>query len=164
VSNFLPSHIESIISDHRTSISPSINQIELHPLFPQQECVHFCREKGIAIQSYSSLGQGHDLLLQHPTILHIVRELNEARRGLCAEEDNEGVERIEPAHVCLRWALQLGFGVIPRSSRPDRIASNLLASRDDFIMLNEAQMAAISAIAAGDSQTKKFCWDLRNVV
>ena len=146
VSNFLPRHIDSIISDPRTSIVPAINQIELHPLLLQKETTAYCSQKSIAVQSYSTLGQGNASLLEHPTISAIVNALRERM----------GCESVTSCHVCLRWAMQHGYAVIPRSSNPDRIEDNARALL--LCDLNEIEMAAIDSISVHDGE-KKFCWD-----
>lgn len=105
VSNFHPEHLEHIIAD--TGVTPSVNQIELHPDFPQVELVEYCQAKGIVTESWSPLGQGGALLSQ-PVISQI------------AEKHGKSA-----AQVILRWHIQNRHVVIPRSSNPERIAQNL---------------------------------------
>ena len=146
VSNFLPRHIDSILSDPRTSIVPAINQIELHPLLLQTETITYCSQKSIAIQSYSTLGQGNTALLQHPTILSIVSAIRERM----------GCDSVSSCHVCLRWAMQHGYAVIPRSSNPERIEDNARALL--ICDLSDIEMSDIDSISIHDGE-KKFCWD-----
>ena len=90
-----------------------MNQAELHPLvFEQQRpLLEFCRAEGIVLQGYAPLGSadGAAELLSHPTITAI------------AEKHGEGAT---PAAVALRWALAHGVSVLPKSSKPERLAAN----------------------------------------
>lgn len=105
VSNFHPEHLKHIIDD--TGVTPSVNQIELHPDFAQLELVEHCKHLGIVTESWSPLGQGGALLSQ-PLISQIA-----SKHGKTA------------AQIILRWHVQNGHVVIPRSSNPERIAQNL---------------------------------------
>ncbi len=104
-SNFKPLHIEELLASAVTV--PAVNQIELHPLFTQLETRAYCEEKGIAIESYSPLMQGGDIL-KNKTISGIANAHGK-----------------EPAQVILRWHIQSGFIVIPKSVTPERIQSNI---------------------------------------
>jgi diketogulonate reductase-like aldo/keto reductase len=110
------------------------------------ETITYCSQKSIAIQSYSTLGQGNADLLQHPTILSIVNAIRERM----------GCDSVTSCHVCLRWAMQHGYAVIPRSSNPDRIIDN--ARTLLMCDLSDTEMAAIDSISIQDGE-KKFCWD-----
>jgi 2,5-diketo-D-gluconate reductase A len=123
VSNFHAEHLQHIIQD--TGVTPSVNQIELHPDFPQLELSQFCRDKGIVTESWSPLGQGGALLSQ-PVLSQIAE-----KHGKTA------------AQVILRWHLQSDHVVIPRSSNPQRIAANI----DVFdFKLDEQDLHAIANI------------------
>ena len=103
VSNFYPEHIEKIIAE--TGVTPVINQIELHPDFQQREARAFHEKHGIATQSWSPLGQGK--LLAHPAIADIAAKLGRT-----------------PAQVIIRWHIDNGLVVIPKSVTPSRISEN----------------------------------------
>ena len=103
VSNFYPEHIEKIVAE--TGVVPAINQIELHPDFQQREARAFHEKHGIATQSWSPLGQGK--LLGHPAIADIAAKLGRT-----------------PAQVIIRWHIDNGLVVIPKSVTPSRIAEN----------------------------------------
>ncbi len=103
VSNFYPEHIEKIIAE--TGVTPVINQIELHPDFQQREARAFHEKHGIATQSWSPLGQGK--LLAHPAIADIAAKLDRT-----------------PAQVIIRWHIDNGLVVIPKSVTPSRISEN----------------------------------------
>ncbi|GGJ26633.1 aldo/keto reductase [Streptomyces brasiliensis] len=105
VSNFTPEHIERL--EKETGVLPSVNQIELHPLFPQDELRAFHTAKGIVTESWSPLGRDV-LLLNDPKIAGIAEALG-----------------VTPAQVVLRWHVQLGAVPIPKSADPGRQRANL---------------------------------------
>lgn len=123
VSNFLPEHLEKLISE--TSVIPAVNQIELHPHLQQRASREFHAEQGIATEAWSPLGQGKGLL-EVPAIVAIAQKHGRT-----------------PAQVVLRWHIQLGNVVIPKSVTPSRIKENI----DVFgFELDPEDMAAISAL------------------
>jgi 2,5-diketo-D-gluconate reductase A len=103
VSNFEPPHLQRLIDETHTA--PAVNQIELHPDFPQQALRDFHARHGILTQSWSPLGQGH--LIAQQTIVKIAKKH-------CRT----------PAQILVRWHLEEGLLVIPKSTRPERIAEN----------------------------------------
>ncbi|MFE9252639.1 aldo/keto reductase [Streptomyces sp. NPDC007088] len=126
VSNFLPAHLERLID--ATSVVPVLNQIELHPQLQQSASRAFHAERGIATEAWSPLGQGKGLL-EVPALVAIAR-----KHGRTA------------AQVALRWHVQLGNVVIPKSVTPARIKENI----DVFSFeLDEEDMAAIGALDEG---------------
>ena len=125
VSNFEPEHLSTLVD--ATGIVPAVNQIELHPLLPQRELREVHAKMGIATEAWSPLGQGS--LLENATVVTIA----EAKRKT-------------PAQVLIRWHVQLGNIVIPKSVNPDRIASNF----DVFdFELGESDMASIASLEDG---------------
>jgi len=104
VCNFSDEDLSTIID--LSYVSPVVNQIELHPLLNQSALRAVHAERGIVTQAYSPLGIG--ALLSNPTVASIAAEYGKT-----------------PAQVLIRWSLQLGNSVIPRSSSPERIAENL---------------------------------------
>lgn len=129
VSNFEPAHIRRLIDE--TGVTPVLNQIELHPRFQQKEHRAFHASLGIATESWSPLGQG--TLLNDPVIGGIA-----ARHGKT------------PAQVIIRWHIENGLIVIPKSVTPSRIISNF----DVFgFTLAEDDMAAIGALDDEDGRT-----------
>lgn len=125
VCNFLEEHLRTVID--LTYTSPAVNQLELHPLLNQAELRAFHAENGIVTEAYSPLGIGN--VLDDPTI------------GSIAEATGKS-----PAQVCIRWSIQLGNVVIPRSGNPQRIASNIDVF--DFELTHD-QMDAINACNDG---------------
>jgi 2,5-diketo-D-gluconate reductase A len=125
VSNFTAPNLDKLID--ACGETPAINQIELHPRLAQAELREFHADRGIVTEAWSPLGSG--LVLDDPTI------------GAIAEELDRSI-----AQVILRWHIQLGNVVIPKSVTPDRIRSNLAVF--DF-QLTPEQMALIGALDDG---------------
>ncbi|MFE7615931.1 aldo/keto reductase [Streptomyces sp. NPDC057496] len=126
VSNFLPEHLERLLGE--TSVVPVLNQIELHPQLQQARSRAFHAEHGIRTEAWSPLGQGKGLL-EVPTIVAIARKHDRT-----------------PAQVVLRWHLQIGNVVIPKSVTPSRIAENI----DVFgFELDADDLAALAALDEG---------------
>ncbi|MCS0639661.1 aldo/keto reductase [Streptomyces sp. LP05-1] len=105
VSNFTPAHIERL--EEETGVLPAINQIELHPFFPQEELRAYHTKKGIVTESWSPLGRG-TTLLDDPALGEIAR-----------------AHGVTPAQVVLRWHTQLGALPIAKSGSPERQRQNL---------------------------------------
>ncbi len=127
VSNFEVEHFERLAAE--TGVVPAVNQIELHPQFPQAELRAYHAEHGILTESWGPIGQGKGLL-------------ENARVRQIAQETGKTA-----AQVVLRWHLQLGLVVIPKSVTPSRITENI--DLFDFT-LSEAQMAALDEVATGE--------------
>lgn len=121
VSNFTPGHIDRL--EKETGVLPSVNQIELHPLFPQEELRAFHARRGIVTESWSPLGRGAELL---------------SDRALGAVAEAHGVT---PGQVVLRWHTQLGALPIPKSASPERQRENLGVFGFE---LTDEQMRAVS--------------------
>ena len=125
VCNFKQPHLERVMEEG--GIAPMVNQIELHPLLSQEKTRAFDADHNIATEAWSPLGQGE--LLRHPLITEIAEELERT-----------------PAQVLLRWHVQLGNVVIPKSVTPERITSNFEIF--DF-ELSEEDMARINGLDEG---------------
>ena len=127
VSNFNLEHLERL--GHETETVPAVNQVELHPYFAQRELRAYQREHGIATEAWSPIGQGGDVL-DDPAI------------GAIAERHDRS-----PAQVIIRWHLQSGNIVIPKSVTPERIAENFRALHFE---LSDAEMAQIDGLDRGE--------------
>jgi 2,5-diketo-D-gluconate reductase A len=125
VSNFQPAHLERVIAE--TGETPAIDQVELHPYLQQAGLRREHRELGIVTESWSPLAQGQ--VLQEPTIVQIA-EAHGRTTG----------------QVVIRWHLQLGNVVIPKSVTPERIQQNFEVF--DFELSGD-EMQAIEALDAG---------------
>ncbi|WP_327221476.1 aldo/keto reductase [Streptomyces cyaneofuscatus] len=126
VSNFHPEHLKRLLDE--TSVVPVLNQIELHPQLQQAEARAFHAEHGIATEAWSPLGQGKGLL-EVPTVVAIAQKHGRT-----------------PAQAVLRWHLQTGNIVIPKSVTPSRIEENL----DVFgFELDADDLAAFAALDEG---------------
>jgi diketogulonate reductase-like aldo/keto reductase len=129
VSNFTEAHLRRIIDE--TGVTPAVNQIELHPLFPQAEMRAVHGELGIRTEAWSPMGKRQAQYDAPP-----VRDAAE-RLG------------VTPGQVILRWHVQLGSVPIPKSATPSRQAENL----DVFgFELTEADVAAITALGRPDGR------------
>lgn len=125
VSNFHEAHLRKIIDE--TGVIPAINQIELHPWLPQTHMRDIDARLGIKTEAWSPLGSGR--LIDDPVIAEVA-----AKHGK------------SPAQVMVRWSLQLGNIVLPKSVTPERIEQNIDVF--DFV-LDDADMAAIATLESG---------------
>ncbi|MFE5239021.1 MULTISPECIES: aldo/keto reductase [unclassified Streptomyces] len=126
VSNFHAEHLERLLGE--TSVVPAVNQIELHPQLQQAELRALHAEHGIATEAWSPLGSGKGLL-EVPTVVAVARKHGRT-----------------PAQAVLRWHLQTGNVVIPKSVTPSRIAENI----DVFgFELDADDLAAFAALDEG---------------
>jgi len=135
VSNFLIHHLEDIISE--TGVVPAVNQVELHPWLNQSELVEFCQKHKIQVEAYSPLMGGR---------LGEVTELN----------DIANKYRKTPAQIVLRWNLQRGIIVIPKSVHRERIFEN--SQIFDF-SLSDEDMELINSL----NRNQRFLPDPNNV-
>jgi diketogulonate reductase-like aldo/keto reductase len=126
VSNFLPEHLDQLLET--ATVTPSINQIEFHPHLQSPDLVNYCTDHGIVVEAWSPLKAG--------------QIIDDAQLTTIA--DTHG---ITVAQVVLRWMLQRGIVVIPKSVTPSRIASN--ADLYGF-ELSDAEMATINAMDRND--------------
>ena len=134
VSNFMVEHLTNLLD--QTSVVPAVNQIEVHPFFQQREVQDFGREHGILTQAWSPIGGithyrdgEHKSALEDPTIVGIGEAHGKS-----------------PAQVMLRWGLQQGRSVIPKSTKPKRIAENI----DVFdFELSDDELASIDGLETG---------------
>jgi 2,5-diketo-D-gluconate reductase A len=124
VSNFLVPHLERLLKE--TDTVPAVNQVELHPIFQQRELREFQQQHGILTEAWGPLGQGkYDLF------------------GLKPIQDAAAAHTVSPAQVVLRWHLQTGNIVIPKSSSRGRMAENFDIFEFD---LTAQEMAAIDGL------------------
>ncbi|OBG31844.1 aldo/keto reductase [Mycobacterium sp. E3198] len=127
VSNFQTAHLERLAAE--TATVPSVNQIEVHPYFGNEQVRAYGREHGIVTEAWSPIAQGK--VLGDPEINRIA--------------DARGKS---PAQVVLRWHIQRGDVVFPKSVTPERIQANFELFDFD---LDDSDMAAISALDKGEA-------------
>lgn len=129
VSNFTGEHLQRVIED--TGVTPAINQIELHPLYPQDEMRPIDEGLGVLTQAWSPFGK-QTARFDDPAIAGPAAELG-----------------VTPAQVVLRWHVQLGTVPLPKSATAQRQRENL----DVFgFKLSPAQMAGITAMGRSDGR------------
>ncbi len=125
VSNFREADLRRVIDD--SGVVPAVNQVELHPTFAQEKLRAVHHELGILTEAWSPLGNGHDL--EEPAVREVARE-----RGR------------SPAQVVIRWHLQRGTALFPKSASRERLAENL----DVFdFTLDADEMAALGRLDRG---------------
>jgi diketogulonate reductase-like aldo/keto reductase len=122
VSNFMTRHLTDLLAG--AQVVPAVNQIELSPFLQQQEVRATCAAAGIAVAAYSPLTKGRRL--DHPVLARLA-----ARHAAT------------PAQILLRWGLQSGAAVLPKTVRPERIAENLALGS---FRLGAGDMAALDAL------------------
>jgi 2,5-diketo-D-gluconate reductase A len=128
VSNFQPAHLERIVE--ATGVTPVVNQVELHPYLQQANLRHEHAGRGIVTEAWSPLAQG--AVLDDPVITAIAEAHGRT-----------------PGQVVLRWHVQLGNVVFPKSVTPERIRQNI----DIFdFELSEDEMARVEALDRGERQ------------
>ncbi|CAM4518605.1 aldo/keto reductase [Paenibacillus typhae] len=129
VSNFLPDRLMDLIVHNE--IAPAVNQIETHPFYQQAESAAFMKEQGVQHQSWAPFAEGLNNLFSNEVLASL------------AEKHNKSV-----AQVVLRWLVQRGIVVIPKSVKKERIAENI--NIFDFELRSE-DMDQIAALDTGSS-------------
>ncbi|MGO2658856.1 aldo/keto reductase [Mycetocola reblochoni] len=129
VSNFTRTFIERLVAE--TGVLPAVNQVELHPYFPQEALVEYHAEQGILTQAWSPLGKG-SAPYHEPAIV--------------AAAEAHG---ITPAQVILRWHLERGVLPLPKSATPSRQAENLAA---ESLALTPDEVSAVTALGRPDGR------------
>jgi 2,5-diketo-D-gluconate reductase A len=135
ISNFMPDHLQRLLE--ATSVVPAVNQVELHPYFTQPDVQAADAEHDLLTQAWSPIGgitayrgtDGARSTFEDPTIADIAKQYDKT-----------------PAQVMLRWHLQRGRSVIPKSTKPERIAENFAVFDFD---LSPDQLDAIDGLDKG---------------
>jgi len=123
VSNFQPHHLRRLHTE--CQVPPAVNQVEIHPYFTQDELRGFCAEHQIAIEAWSPIAQG--LVLNDPVIESIARRTGKS-----------------PAQVVLRWHIERGDIVFPKSATPERIRENIDIFDFDLPAADVAEIAMLN--------------------
>ncbi|WP_030487154.1 aldo/keto reductase [Micromonospora chokoriensis] len=127
VSNFQVSHLERLAAE--TSVVPAVNQIEAHPYFTNDEVRAYGREHNILTEAWSPIAQGK--VLNDPTVVDIAQQLDRS-----------------PAQVVLRWHVQRGDIIFPKSTTPKRVEEN---TRIFDFSLDDAAMERITELNKGEA-------------
>lgn len=136
VTNYSVRHLKQLLKTCR--IKPMVNQVEFHPRLVQTELLDFCKKQGIAVQAYASLGSGDAQLQEDFFSLPPVQAAAKAHK-------------VAPAQVLLRWSIQKGCHVLPKSVRMERVAMN--GALFGF-KLSPAEVKAIDGLHKGT----RLCW------
>jgi diketogulonate reductase-like aldo/keto reductase len=129
VSNFTEEHLKAVIAD--TGVTPVLNQIELHPYFPQDDMRRVHEELGIVTESWSPFGRNLSVFDEEPV------------------QAAASAHGVTPAQAVVRWHLQVGALPIPRSKSPERQAQNLDV---DGFELTDAEMSAFAGLSRPDGR------------
>ncbi|MEV7633420.1 aldo/keto reductase [Microbacterium sp. NPDC089318] len=129
VSNFLPEHLDRI--ETATGVRPVVNQIEVHPYFPQEEALAFHAERGILTEAWSPLGRARDVM-NEPVIAEIAE-----RHGISAVQ------------TIIAWHVARGTVSIPKASSPEHQRANLEAAE---VVLDAAEVEAITGLGRADGR------------
>lgn len=134
VSNYTVRHLEELL-ENCEGVPPSVNQVEWHPRFHQTELLKYCRENGIFLQAYSSLGTSSETSLREdPEILKIAKKLGKTS-----------------SQILLRWSYQQNIGILPKASSKGHIDENF----DLDFEIPEELLDKLNHL----DQHKKFAWD-----
>ncbi len=130
VSNYTVRHLQEFGG---SEVTPAVDQVEFNPFLYQEELLRFCNGKGIQLEAYSPLTRGRKL--RHPAVFDVARRHSKS-----------------PAQVMIRWSLQHGLVVIPKSARPERIKEN--GEVFDF-EISSADMSRLDSL----SEDLRTTWD-----
>lgn len=143
VSNYMLKHMKEMLD--YAQIMPAANQFELHPAYVPDEEIQFCEQHGIFVQTYASLAEGvlleNDFLIRYPEFKSI------AQKHGCTV-----------AQVLLKWPLQRGWGIIPKSVKPQRIVENAQLFNSP---LDESDMSFLNNFHL--KRSFKKCWNPENI-
>ncbi|NLS08588.1 aldo/keto reductase [Nesterenkonia sp. MY13] len=126
VSNFMPDHLDRLIE--ATGVTPAVNQIEVHPYFANDQLREYSKSLGLAVEAWSPLGKGDEL--GDPLIVELAQKY-----------------AVTPAQLILRWHIQRGDVVIPKSDHRQRAEQNFDVLGFE---LDESDMAAIGGLDKGE--------------
>jgi len=136
VSNFMVNHLEELLEN--TSILPAMNQVEFHPFLNDKKLDEYCQNKGILLEAYSPLAHGKKL--EDPKVTDLSKKYGKTN-----------------AQILIRWGLQKGFVVIPKSVNPLRIAEN--GNVFDF-QISKEDMTEMEDW----NENFRTCWDPTEIV
>jgi diketogulonate reductase-like aldo/keto reductase len=135
VSNFTIRHLEELIGE--SHVIPSVNQVEFHPFLYQKDLLEYCQMKGIQVEAYSPLARGERV--KHPRIISLATKYAKT-----------------PAQLMIRWGIQHGLVVIPKSTREERIRENSHVFDFD---ISDDDMRSLDSL----NEDLRLNWDPTNV-
>ena len=135
VSNFTIRHLEELIEE--SHVIPSVNQVELHPFLYQKELLKYCQDRGIQVEAYSPLARGERL--QDPRIASLATKYSKS-----------------PAQLMIRWGIEHGLVVIPKSTREERIRENSKVFDFD---ISDDDMRSLDSL----NEDLRLNWDPTNI-
>jgi len=135
VSNFTIRHLEELITE--SDVIPSVNQVEFHPFLYQRELLKYCQKQGIQVEAYSPLARGERL--KHPRISSLAQKYSKT-----------------PAQLMIRWGIEHGLVVIPKSTREERIRENSQVFDFD---ISDDDMRSLDSL----NEDLRLNWDPTNV-
>lgn len=159
VSNFTIKHLTELLAQTKTV--PAVNQVEFHPYLYQRDLLDFCASKGIVVEAYSPLTKG--ARLKDPKLVAVAKKYSTGEPQTARSRSRLPlVDRLFPhsetkstAQILIRWALQRGLVVIPKSANPTRIFEN--ADVFNFEITAE-DMRHLD----GFNENLRTCWDPTN--
>jgi len=152
VSNFTVRHLEAL-KKTATIWPPSVNQVELHPHYQQADLREYCEREGIVLQAYSSLGGQDGSKAKWATLGGHLLESPPVLAAAAAHAEQEATA----AQVLLRWALQKGLAIVPKSASEARMAEN---GASFGFSLTAEELTAIDALVANapDANAGRLAW------
>jgi len=135
VSNFTIRHLEELIGE--SHVIPSVNQVEFHPFLYQKELLEYCQNRGIQVEAYSPLARGERV--KHPRIISLATRYAKT-----------------PAQLMIRWGIEHGLVVIPKSTREERIRENSQVFDFD---ISDDDMRSLDSL----NEDLRLNWDPTNV-
>ncbi|GAB1523232.1 hypothetical protein RhiTH_006363 [Rhizoctonia solani] len=136
ISNFSIQNINVLLE--KAKVIPVVNQVELHPCYPQNKLIEFCRSKGIYPTAYCPLGQYRSPFFSDPVFIRAAEQLSK-----------ELSREVTPSQLVLSWAVQRGTIIIPKSSNESRLKQNL-----DIITLPKAIFEIVDSYHKGPGMHK----------
>ena len=131
VSNFSEAHLQKLAES--ATVTPAVNQVEIHPFLQRRALVKHCQERGIVVEAYSPLSKAAKL--SDPTVMAVAQRHSQATS--CT-----------PAQVLIAWSLAKGLVPLPKSVRPERQLENLEAARS-VVVLSDEDIAALDGLEEG---------------
>jgi diketogulonate reductase-like aldo/keto reductase len=168
VSNFSVNHLKRL-KETATIWPPAVNQIEYHPTYLQKELVQYCQKEGIVIQAYASLG-GQDTGKKFWQKIYPGKQKHPVSKLWNTPPVMELAEKVNktPAQVLLRWALEHGAAIVPKTATPERMTENadildFSLSAQQVQSLEERLNRDMSAMADADQEEDpslmgRLCW------